>query len=91
MRAASGRRVLEGAHPGVVDLLILYGATPPSVSEIEKRMRPGQWSSGGFLGPHESLESVIAQDAETLKRLRVSCGQIAAALNQVLVGNARRE
>lgn len=47
-------------------------------------MRPGAYSQKGFLGRTESLEAVIAQDAQTLKTLGVSHEQIAAALERVL-------
>jgi len=56
----------------------------PSLSELERRMRPGAYSQKGFLGRTESLEAVIAQDAQTLKTLGVSHEQIAAALELVL-------
>ncbi len=55
-----------------------------TVSELEERMRPGAWSSGGFLGPIESLESVITHDAQILARYRISYEPIADALERVL-------
>ncbi len=54
----------------------------PSISELERRMRPGAWSQMGFLGCLESLEVVIAQDNQTLKALHISCEQIADALEK---------
>jgi hypothetical protein len=51
---------------------------------LEKRMRPGAWSRGGFLGPNESLKQVISQDARTLARLGVSRKRIAKLLERLL-------
>jgi hypothetical protein len=42
-----------------------------TIEQLENRMRPGQYSQGGFLGPHESLEFVIAQDKKTLEEFGV--------------------
>ena len=56
-----------------------------SIPELEKRMRPGAHSSGGFLGQGESLEAVIAADDRTLQALGLSHEQVAAALEKVLV------
>jgi hypothetical protein len=56
----------------------------PSISELEKKMRPGACSQGGFLGPAESLEAVMEQDSATLAKLGFSHAQIAAALESVL-------
>jgi hypothetical protein len=56
----------------------------PSISELEKKMRPGACSGGGFLGPTESLEAVLEQDSTTLARSGFSHAQIAAALEGVL-------
>lgn len=57
-----------------------------SVSELEKRMRPGAYSTGGFLGHTESLAAVIAHDRQTLSVLGVSYEQIAQALERLLRG-----
>ena len=88
---ATDEKILEVADPSVVDLLIRHGATPASPSEIDDRLRPGRWSNGGFLGPHESLENVVAQDAGTLKRLGFSYDQIATALNEVIGEHVHRD
>lgn len=32
-------------------------SVPPSIAELEKRMRPGAMSQVGFLGPTESLKA----------------------------------
>ncbi len=55
-----------------------------SISELEKKMRPGACSGGGFLGPTESLEAVIEQDSATLAKSGFSHAQIADALESVL-------
>lgn len=57
---------------------------PSSISELERRMRPGASSSKGFLGRTESLEAVVDQDGQTLKELGLSHDQIADALEDVL-------
>jgi hypothetical protein len=54
------------------------------VAELEKRMRPGAFSSVGFLGVTESLESVINQDHQTLEKLGISYQQIADVLARLL-------
>ena len=56
----------------------------PSISELERRMRPGAMSRMGFLGFSESLEVVLAQDNQILKALHISCEQIAEALEKIL-------
>jgi hypothetical protein len=56
----------------------------PSVPELERRMRPGAYSRKGFLGRTESLETVVAQDSQTLKTLGISYEQIAEALGDAL-------
>ncbi len=55
-----------------------------TTTELESRMRPGAWSDGGFLGPTESLESVMAQDAKALTSYGVSYEQIADTLEILL-------
>ncbi len=47
-------------------------------------MRPGAYSQAGFLGPHESLEAVIARDTHTLDILDISFEQIADTLEYIL-------
>jgi len=58
--------------------------TELSISELEKRMRPGAWSTGGFLGETESLESVISDDANKLSPLNVTYKQLADTLEKIL-------
>jgi hypothetical protein len=57
---------------------------PLSIPELEKRMRPGAYSRGGFLGPTESLEAVLIKDRQTLEEAQVTHGQLANALESVL-------
>jgi hypothetical protein len=38
----------------------------PSITVLERKMRPGACSRGVFLGPTESLEAVIEQGSATL-------------------------
>jgi hypothetical protein len=40
-----------------------------SIEELGRRMRPGALSEQGFLGRHESLEAVLAADAQALEQL----------------------
>lgn len=54
------------------------------ISKLERRMRPGEWSVGGFLGPHEKLMDVIREDDATLKRLGVTYEQIADKIEELL-------
>jgi hypothetical protein len=54
------------------------------IQELEHRMRPGQYSQGGFLGPNESLEVVIAQDEQALARLGISHDQVANTLETII-------
>ncbi|MBD1909489.1 MULTISPECIES: hypothetical protein [unclassified Leptolyngbya] len=56
----------------------------PSIAKLERRMRPGGYSTQGFLGPIESLQVVIARDQETLENLGVSHEEIAEALENIL-------
>lgn len=51
------------------------------IVELERRMRPGAWSAGGFLGPTERLEDVLSADARTLTELAVTADELADALS----------
>jgi hypothetical protein len=55
-----------------------------TIVQLENRMRPGQYSQGGFLGKNESLEFVIAKDNQTLTNLGINHEQIASALEKLL-------
>jgi hypothetical protein len=54
------------------------------VQLLEARMRPGILSQRGFLGPTESLERVISEDAQTLARFGISYERIADRLEALL-------
>ena len=54
------------------------------LEEIEARMRPGNFSQVGFLGPAESLAHVLEVDARTLKELGVNEQALADSLGQLL-------
>jgi len=47
-------------------------------------MRPGAFSQRGFLGPEESLQSVLAADARLLAELGLSFDELAAPLDRLL-------
>lgn len=47
-------------------------------------MRPGSWSTCGFLGMHESLDEVVAQDALTLEKLQLHYDDLANRLEALL-------
>jgi hypothetical protein len=56
-----------------------------NIADLEKDMRPGAWSSAGFLGPHENLLDVLAQDNEVvLNELNTTHQEIALALRTML-------
>jgi len=54
------------------------------LEEIEARMRPGNFSEVGFLGPAESLAHVLEMDARTLNELGVNEQALADSLGQLL-------
>jgi hypothetical protein len=60
------------------------GKSNISVTELEKRMRPGYYSQAGFLGRKESLEDVIRRDEQDLQAIGISCEQISAELEKLL-------
>lgn len=47
-----------------MEKLYIDTLTEAEIARIEARLRPGQSSHAGFLGPNESLKEVIYQDAE---------------------------
>jgi hypothetical protein len=61
-------------------------ADEPSVSveELERRMRPGGFSQGGFLGSGERLDQVLAADARTLVELGLSGADLTVPLERLL-------
>ena len=54
-----------------------------SVNDIESRMKPGQFSSDGFLGPTEDLLELMIQDQITVEQLGITHEQIAEPLQKV--------
>jgi hypothetical protein len=55
-----------------------------SIEELETRMRPGQLSQTGFLGPKERLSDVLSSDAKTLQELGLTYEQLATALEELI-------
>jgi hypothetical protein len=53
------------------------------IESLEREMRPGKCSVGGFLGPTESLARVIADDERTLARLGIPHELIADSIEQI--------
>jgi len=60
------------------------------MTDLEAKMRPGALSQEGFLGPRESLDSILQEDRATLARLGMSYNVIADALEKVLLLAADR-
>ena len=54
------------------------------LTEVEARMRPGNYSQSGFLGPNESLLEVLERDAIELGELGVEAPALAKRLSQLL-------
>jgi hypothetical protein len=61
----------------------------PDLATLQARMRPGEYSSAGFLGPDESLEAVLAADAVTFAELGVTPAALADQLERWLVAASR--
>jgi hypothetical protein len=55
-----------------------------TLDEVEARMRPGNFSQAGFLGPEESLRQILELDACTLEELGVTADALADKLGQLL-------
>jgi hypothetical protein len=55
-----------------------------TIEELENRMRPGQYSQGGFLGLNESLENVVSQDEQTLVKFGINHEQISSTLERII-------
>src|SRR5687767_10758828 len=56
----------------------------PELSEVERRMRPGEWFTDGFLLNDTLLVDVLANDARTLSALGVTAAQIGQKLADLL-------
>jgi hypothetical protein len=54
------------------------------IEELERRMRPGELSQVGFLGPDERLEDVLDRDRQTLAELGLTPAELAAPLDALL-------
>jgi hypothetical protein len=55
-----------------------------AVEELERRMRPGAWSEGGFLGHRERLEDVLAADQRTLESLALTRAELVEPLEMLI-------
>ena len=62
-------------------------ASVPDIERIEARMRPGALSVRGFLGPNESLRTVMAADSQAMQRSGVTFESLAASI-EVLIAAA---
>ena len=65
----------------------------PNVEQLEKLMRPGISSQGGFLGSEEKLVNLLAEDESAVKNLGITHEQIAARIEYFIraVGYPSRE
>jgi hypothetical protein len=54
------------------------------LKDLERRMRPGIFSQSGFLGPTESLRTVLESDAATLDQLGLAAETLALRLRACL-------
>jgi len=61
-----------------------------SIEELENRMRPGQFSEKGFLGPSERLMDVLETDEKRLKELGVTYEELADALQRIIEEGDRK-
>lgn len=68
----------------MADRLYIDTLTPAELAAVERRMRPGNASSAGFLGRNESLRDCIERDAATLARHGVTHYEAARWLEDVL-------
>jgi hypothetical protein len=59
-------------------------SSPLSEEELESRMQPGMFSQGGFIGPEEKLEKVLADDAKTLGELGITFEELAFKLEELI-------
>lgn len=63
--------------------MTVSGSNVP-LAEVERRMRPRQYSRQGFLGERESLESVLQADALALQQLGLAPSELARPLGALL-------
>jgi hypothetical protein len=59
-------------------------ASANSTPLLEKRMRPGAYSEGGFLGKTESLERVLKKDEQVLKEFGIAFERLASELKKII-------
>lgn len=68
----------------LADYLCPHCGREATTDWIAARMRPGAWSTEGFLDPQEDLATIMAIDAQTLVGLGVTYAQLADALDRLL-------
>jgi hypothetical protein len=56
----------------------------PDIGQIEARMRPGALSVRGFLGPNESLRTVMEADFRALENARITFEALAVSLEALI-------
>jgi hypothetical protein len=56
----------------------------PDIGQIEARMRPGALSLRGFLGPNESLRTVMAADSQAMQRIGITFEALAASIEALI-------
>ena len=69
--------------------LLVNELSKNQIADVERRMRPGTLSEGGFLGASERLVKVIAKDEQACAKRGIEPEQIADRL-ETLVGRAER-
>jgi hypothetical protein len=62
----------------------MRAAIVPELAELEARMRPGAFSRVGFLGPDESLTTVLENDRVEMERLGLTFAELAEALERLI-------
>jgi hypothetical protein len=55
-----------------------------SIEEIEQRARPSSFSQSGFIGKEESFKDVLMKDWETVEKLNITHGELAAHLRRII-------
>jgi hypothetical protein len=62
----------------------VFDFSDQELSVVEERMRPGRWSTEGFLQTNDRLMSVCMQDGQTLLKENVPCHLIADVLSSII-------
>src|SRR5438876_49631 len=65
-------------------VFLMAEGAPATISELERRMRPGVFSQAGFLGADERLPDLLACDAETMRSLGLSFDRTARELERLI-------